>query len=234
MKLLISLVLLSLPIISWAQFKNESEFSTVATGGNSEVETYLAKTSSDYAWDMNAIKLGGHYTYGESSNTVSARDWDVNTKYDRFLTERFALTFGQLTEGYRFQGIKARYNADAGVKYFWLKSDAKNFFSELGYRYTIEDRYSPDENQYSNKARAYAEWNHKYSETFQYKFWAEYVPNFSQSKDYLAIYEASLTSILTSMFSLKVAYRGMYDNVPGIAGNKNYDYTYTTSLVAKF
>lgn len=83
-------------------------------------------------------------------------------------------------------------------------------------------------------ARAYTEWNHKYSETFQYRLWAEYVPNFSQSKDYLMIYEASLTSILTSMFSLKVAYKGMYDNVPAVMGNKNYDYTYTTSLVAKF
>jgi putative salt-induced outer membrane protein len=110
----------------------------------------------------------------------------------------------------------------------------KNFFSELGYRYTIEDRYQPEDNQYSNKARAYTEWNHKYSETFRYRLWAEYVPNFSQSKDYLMVYEASLTSILTSMFSLKVAYKGMYDNVPAVMGNKNYDYTYTTSLVAKF
>ena len=233
MKTILCLALLLLPLLSWAQFKNESEISTVATGGNSEVETYLGKTTNDYAWGMNAIKFGGHYTYGESNGGVSARDWDVNTKYDRFLSSNFALTFGQLTEGYKFQGIKARYNEDAGVKYFWIKSDMKNFFSEIGYRYTIEDRYF-EENQYSNKGRVFSEYNHKYSETFQYRLWAEFVPNFSQSKDYLFIYEASITSILTSRLSLKLAYKGMYDNVPAIMGNKNYDYTYTTSLVAKF
>lgn len=234
MKLFIVLLIAFLPLLSWAQFKNESEFSTVVTGGNSQVKTYLARTTNDYAWAKNAIKFGGHYTYGESGETVSARDWDLNTKYDHFLADHFALTFGQVTEGYKFQGVKARYNEDAGLKYFFVKSDKKNFFSEVGYRYTIEDRYQPQENQYSNKARAYTEWNHKYSETLQYKFWAEYIPNFSQSKDYLVFYEASMTSILTSLFSLKVAYKGIYDNVPGIAGNKNYDYTYTTSLVAKF
>jgi putative salt-induced outer membrane protein len=93
---------------------------------------------------------------------------------------------------------------------------------------------APTENTYDNKARLYNEFNHKFSETVQYKFWLEYVPNFTQSKDYLVNAEASLTSILTSMFSLKVAYKGMYDNLPAVSGYKNYDYATTTSLVAKF
>ncbi|MBA2405049.1 MAG: DUF481 domain-containing protein, partial [Bdellovibrionales bacterium] len=70
--------------------------------------------------------------------------------------------------------------------------------------------------------------------TFQYRLWAEYVPNFTNSDDYLVNYEASAMAIMTSMLSLKVAYKGLYDDDPAIEGNKNYDYTYTTSLVAKF
>jgi putative salt-induced outer membrane protein YdiY len=98
----------------------------------------------------------------------------------------------------------------------------------------VEDRYEPLENAYDHKARLYNEYDEKYSETLQYKFWLKYVPNFTDGKDYLINGEASITSILNSTFSLKVAYKGMYDNSPAKSGFKNYDYLTTTSLVAKF
>lgn len=222
-------------LTAFAGFKNESEVSTLATGGNQQVESYLAKTLNTFEWrEMNTYWAGGHYTYGEAAGEVSARDWDVLNKYERRITTHMALTLGELIEGYRFQGIKARYNSDLGFKYYFIKTDLVNFFSEVGYRYTIEDRYSPGVNQYENKGRLLTEYNRKASETFQYRFWAEYVPNFTNSSDYLVTYEASLTSILNSLLSLKVAYRGMYDQEPAVVGNKNYDYTWTTSLVAKF
>lgn len=217
-----------------AQYTNESELAIVQTGGNSEVQTTNAKTLNVYKWQLNQVKVGGHYTYGESNNGVSARNWDVSTRYEREISSHLSLTAGEVVEGNRFTGVKARYNSDVGAKYYFIKSDLKNFFSELGYRYAIEDRYQPNPNTFDNKGRLYNELNHKVSETVQYKFWLEYVPNFTESKDYLINGEASITSILTSMFSLKVAYLGMYDNRPAFAGFKNYDYTTTTSLVAKF
>ncbi len=229
-----ALLTLFVSSLACAQYSNESEFSLVKTGGNAEVQTTNGKTLNNYKWSLNQVKAGGHYTYGESKDGVSARNWDVNSKYEREVSSHVSMTFGEVLEGNQFNGVKVRYNTDLGTKYYYVKTDMKNIFSELSYRYTIEDRYSPAPNTFDNKARLYNEINHKISATVQYKFWLEYIPNFTESKDYLVNGEASLTSILNSVLSLKVAYLGMYDNLPAQAGFKNYDFSTITSLVAKF
>lgn len=233
MKMASLLLALFIPVLCLAQYSNESELSSVVTGGNSQVKTYIVKTLNKYESGLNLYSLSGHYTYGEAAEEVSARDWDANGKYERRFSEHFAWYLGEVIEGYRFQGIKARYNSDAGFKYYFLKSDKKNIFAEAGYRYTIEDQYE-NETAYENKGRLFIEFNEKPNENFSYRLWAEYIPNFTQSKDYLFIHEASITSILTSKFSLKFAFKGTYDQEPVVAGNKNYDYSYTTSIVARF
>lgn len=228
------LFLMLFSLSAFAQYSNESELATIQTGGNSRVQTINAKTVNKYDLSLNKFLYGGHYTYGETKDGVSARNWDANGKYERELTNRFSLVIGEVIEGNQFIGIKARYNSDLGLKYYYLKTDSKNFFSELSYRYTIEDRYSPIPNAYDNKGRFYNELDHKFSETVSYKFWLEYVPNFTVGGDYLLNGEASLTSILNSLFSLKIAYKGMYDNLPATPQLRNYDYMTTTSIVAKF
>lgn len=228
-----ALFILLIPSIALAQYTNESEVSSVVTGGNSKVETYLFKTLNKYLHGDNTHQLSGLYTYGESRDEVSAREWNVNYKFDHVWTDHFGYYVGEVLEGYRFQGIKVRYNTDAGLKYYFTKSEKTNFFTELGYRYSIEDRYY-SETAYENKGRVFLEYNNKPNQNFSYRIWGEFLPNFTNSGDYLFIHEASVTSILTSRFSLKFAWRGIYDQEPIIEGNKNYDFTYTTSLVARF
>ncbi len=217
-----------------AQLTNESELAIIQSGGNAEVQTTNAKTTNVYKWEKYSALFGGHYTYGETTDNVSVRNWDVNGKVEQEIRRNISLVLGEIIEGNRFIGIKARYNSDIGVKYYYSKSDALNFFTELSYRYAIEDRYAPLENTYDHKGRFYNEYDRKYSETLQYKLWLEYVPNFTDGKDYLVNGEVSMTSILSTTFSLKVAYKGMYDNRPASPAFKNYDYLTTTSLVAKF
>lgn len=228
------IVFLVLAQTAHAQLTNESEYALVYVGGNSEVQTQNAKTTTNYAWDLNQIKFGGHYTYGETGNGVSARNWDINFKYGRDLSSQVTLIFGEIIDGNRFTGLNARYNSDVGANYYYIKSDLRKFFSEITYRYSIEDRYDPILNTYDHKARLYNEYFDKFSETVTYKVWLEYIPNFTDGNDYLVNGEVSLTAILNSVFSLKVAYLGLYDNQPAIEGIKNYDFLSSTSLVAKF
>lgn len=234
MKFFILLALVLFPTLVLAKFSHESEVSMVKTGGNSEVQTTNTKTTNKYEWSTSSFTFGGHYTYGDSDRGVTVRNWDVNAKYEREITPKLSLVAGEIVEGNQFISIKARYNTDLGLRYYYIKSDPKKFFSEVTYRYTIEDRYEPEPNTYDNKGRLYNEFFHKYSETLQYKIWVDYIPNFTDGKDYLINGEASVTAILTSIFSLKVAYMGMYDNKPAKEGFKNYDYATTTALVAKF
>jgi putative salt-induced outer membrane protein YdiY len=233
MHLFIAAILL-LPIaVRAATLKHESEVSILSAGGNTELETYNSKTSNRWQFDKNAFNLGGHYTYGEATGALSARNWDANSKYEFGLTERLSAIIGETIEGNRFQDVKVRYNSDGGLKYILTKSERQDWFFEGAYRYTVEDRYST-ENVYQHKARTYTEWNRKQSETTQWRLWLEYLPNFSAGSDWMLTGEASFTNILNSTFSLKIAYKGLYDNLPAAPGLKNYDYLTTTSLVAKF
>jgi putative salt-induced outer membrane protein len=228
------LLLLLLPMSVMAELTHESEVSSVVTGGNSNVETYLFKTSNQLEQERMIYRFNGHYTYGEASEIVSARNWDVAIKLERRFSEHFAFYFAEIVEGYRFQGIKARYNTDGGFKYYFVRTDERKIFSEAGLRYTIEDQYGSAATEYEKKGRLYAEINDKPNENFSYRLWIEYIPNFTNTNDYLVLHEASITSILNSVFALKFAFKGIYDDEPVVEGNKNYDYTYTTSIVARF
>lgn len=231
---LLALLLLLVSFHSFAQLTHESELGYLNSGGNSEVQTGNFKTINTYKWTMDQVRFGGHYTYGETQQAVSARNWDGNVRYERTLDHKLSATMGEVIEGNRFTDVKARYNSDIGLKYYYIKDDMKNFFTELGYRYTIEDRYAPTPNQFDNKGRFFNEYNQKVSETFQWRVWLEYIPNFTVGEDWLVNGEISATTIINSIFSLKVAYLGMYDNLPAKPEMKMYDYVTTTSLVAKF
>ena len=233
MKLLIAVLsLFCLPAL--AKLTHESELAIIAAGGNTDLQTINTATKNKYEFEgRSTVLFGGHYTYGENTGALSARNWDANGKYEFAITDRFSAVTGETIEGNRFQDVKARYNTALGGKYFFMKEDNQDFFMELAYRYSAEDRYKA-ENVYQQKARTYAEWNKKQSATLQWKFWLEYLPNFTAGSDWMLTGEGSMTAILSSMFSLKVAYKGLYDNLPAAPGLKNYDYITVTSLVAKF
>lgn len=247
---IISLVVFLLPALVMAEtkFSNESEVSLIQTGGNSSVETYNAKTLSKWAKEKRTYSFGGHYTLGSSEQTdetsgdketvESARNWDVMAKYEQVLSGKLSGFVALQYEGDEFSGFKQRENVDLGAKYTITNSDKTKSFAELGARYTIERkvvRDDEDEDVFNyTKARLYYEIAYKKSETLSYKFWVEYLPNFTESEDYLITYEPSIAYVLTSTFSLKTAYKAVYDNLPNVDGYENTDYTFTTSIIAKF
>ncbi len=226
--------LLLLPLHVFSQYKNESEASVVVTGGNSQLETYSAKSANEYKQESNVYTLKGGYIYGESSNVRSAESWDILGRYDRSLSENFSLFLAELVESNRFTGFRRRYNTDFGSKFTFLKTEKNTSFLEVGYRYSVEKKANQSiADDKDHKARVYVESAQKLSETASAKLWVEYIPNFSESKDYLINTEASMNMALDKTFSVKLAYKWSMDNLP-TAGNSKYDYVYTTSLLANF
>jgi hypothetical protein len=234
MKNSLILLLLLFTLNAHALYTTETELGYIQNGGNADIQTTNAKTVNVYSWDKYKTSFGGHYTYGETTGSVTVRNWDVNAKIEQEVSHRMAIFVGEVIEGNTFTGIQGRYNSDVGARYYYIQSEPKNFFSELGYRYTIENRYAPIPDTIDNRGRFYNEYNSQVSQSFQYKAWFEYIPNFTTGKDWLLNGEVSITSFLTSVFSLKLAYKGMYDNLPATPALKNYDHLTTTSLVAKF
>lgn len=231
-----------------AEWKNQSELAMIRTGGNTELETYNLKTESTLKKEKRSYSFGGHYTLGTNGikndegdfdgKEDSARNWDVHARYTQELTKKTAAFFQIMFEGDEFAGYDERQNYDLGMKYKFTESEKLNSFASLAYRYTIETAVEEDaegENEYTDsKAVAYYEINKLVREGFSYKFWMEYVYNFTRTEDFLINFEPSLSLAMNETFSLKIAYKGMYDNEPAVEGNEQMDWQYTTALLANF
>lgn len=245
--ILVSLSALGEEVEQHSKLSNESEVSLIQTGGNSNVETYNGKTLTAYELSKSVYSLSGHYTVAfyktvdDSGNSVkaeSARNWDARGKYERVVNPRFNI-FGALQyEGNKFSGYKQRENIDIGGKYFLFKSEKMSTSFELGARHTVEMNVNRDQNNEDKfslaKGRLFLEHDQVVSEALSFTFWVEFIPNFTNGEDYLVNFEPSASVVLTKIFSLKSAYKVVYDNVPNIEGNKKKDFKFTTSLLARF
>lgn len=226
---------------------NESEFSLIQSGGNSSVETYNAKTLSKLESKKRTYSLSGHYTVsfyesidsdGDSFKSESARNWDIKGKYEQILSSDLSGFAALQYEGDEFSGFKQRDNVDIGGMHNLISTKKMQSSFELGMRYTTEKNVQRDfDNKdlfYYTKGRLYFELDQIISEALTWKFWIEYLPNFSDGDDYIVSYEPSISFFLSSTFSLKTAYKAIYDNKPNLEGNDKKDYKLTTSLVARF
>jgi putative salt-induced outer membrane protein len=229
---LVSLVLFIACSQVHAEFTNESELSVIVSGGNTETQVYNGKTTSTYTKTKNTVTLGGHYMYGTSFDTENARNWDINTKYQRVLKKRLSSFLGVIVEGDEFAGIERRTNLDAGAAYVLFKTEKSKINTEIGYRYRKEKSIS-GETLSQSQARLYLEGKRENKKDFSTNLWVEYLPNFTDSEDWQVSFEPSLRFNFLANLAFKWGYLGRYDNQP-VLGNKKFDFLYTTSLIAKF
>jgi putative salt-induced outer membrane protein len=229
------LFLFSLPALSAepaSPWKNESQAGVVLTSGNTRNTTLNATQATSYEFDANLLKFSGSYLFQKSAGVNTGKYWSVGLRYERALSEKFSLFFGQTVEGDKFKGISQRYNSDLGAKYFLVKADDLNWFFEGGYRLTKEN--ARNRKRTLQYARAYTEIEKKWSATFSTKYWLEALPNFTESDDWQLNTELSASAALNSVFSFKTAYLLKYDNQVNSVGIVKSDRVTTASLIAKF
>ena len=221
-------------------FTSESEAGAVLTSGNSETESYTAKTKNSYVWEKDTYAIFGRYLSTKTSGTESARNWEAGFRYERSLAEYVSAYLGHKAESDPFAGYVQRDSSDLGGKYYFNKSETFNFFTELGYRYQKNLSTTGDVN-YDSLGRLFVEVNGTLDKTTTLRYWAEYLPNFTRPEAFLANTEASLGVMLYKNLSLKIAYLVQYQNVKPVITTvtpphegERIDTTYTTSIVAKF
>jgi putative salt-induced outer membrane protein YdiY len=251
MKLLICIFLFCLsgfafPAGAFAAFSDESELGVAIVGGNSSTETYNAKQTNVYEWDRNVAKGNFRYLNTKVGGTDTARSWDGSLRYEREFSDVINGFTSYGLESDVFAGYVQRNNFDLGVKYFFSKSEETKWFAEAGYRNIATHYPASQPDSTSNSLRVYSEVTQALNKTSAFKFWAEYIPTLSSnltgnpgyqaSQDYQGNAEASVTSLLNDIFSLKAAYLFKYKNYlpPTSPATKYLDTLFTTSLVAKF
>lgn len=213
-------------------FTGEAEAGAIVVSGNNDSESYNAKAKTTYTVEKNVYSAFGRYLKTNSLGIESALNWEAGLRYERELTDYFSLYVGHKVESDVFNGYLQRNSSDIGAKYFIEKNDVTNWFAEAGYRFQ-ETNPTAGETTRDSMGRIYSEYNRVVSETLSFKYWAEFLPNFTEADAYLANTEASLNVMLNSVFSLKIGYLLQYQNqVP--AGTEYTTTTTTMNLVAKF
>ncbi len=226
---------------NWA---HESQAALITANGNTTSETYSAKQKTAYSLESSKMTLSGSYLDGKARQTdktsgtvteVKNRKWDAGLRYDYNFTEALGAFTAQLAESDTNAAFIQRDSTDIGGKYLALKADDKSLQTEAGLRST--KTYDGTSNDYTTFARFYAEYSQAFNKDVSMKFWVEYLPNLKDSDKYLTNAEASLSTVLSSVFSMKNAYLANYHNYPvstTVYQDKRLDSLFTTSLVAKF
>lgn len=232
--LVILILTFAVPPLIAGEFNHESELSLLVQGGNSNLKTYYSKMENTYKENKNAYKLQGHYTYGESLEVITVRNFSLGLRYDRTLpAHRVDAFIMESWEGDSYSGVENRYNTDAGLSYDLIDRTRRKLKTEAGVRYTVEEQTEGVTDQ-DIKSRFYIEGEEKLKEHISLKGWVEYLYNFTDPGDTLLSFEPSFRMNINEVFSLKLAYKGIYDRIPPVGTAKKYDYRYTTSLLASF
>jgi putative salt-induced outer membrane protein len=213
-------------------FTAEAEAGTVMVTGNSDSQSYATKGKAVYVNASDSYTAFGHYIQLKANGIESALNWDAGLRYERKINDYFGAYLGYKAESDVYAGYLQRDSTDIGGKYALAKTDTFSWNFELGYRYSKTQPQAGNP-LYENFGRLYTELNKSYDKTYSLKYWAEYLPNFTNNEGYQVNTEASGNVMLTSVFSLKLAYLLQYLNVPP-SGGKHSTATTTLNLVAKF
>lgn len=217
-----------------AKTTNESELGILVAKGNSDTQNYSAKETVGYAWEeVNSLKFNGRYLQTKTNGIENGFNWLAGLRYDRALNDRLGLFLGEILESDKYAGYNQKYNSDLGVKYAILKEPKFLWNGELGYRYTIENQLTGNQNKL-HYARAYTEAIKEWTEGVSTKLWYEYLPNFTIGSDYQMNTELSVSAALNKTFSVKSGYLIRYDHLLNPGSHARTDTLFTTALVAKF
>lgn len=228
---------LAFPVLAESQkLQGESEASVVLVSGNVDTETYSGKTKNNWNFsEMDSAILFGKYLKGETDGIESARAWDAGVRYERVISKDIFSVYAQyMIESDPYNGVfLQRNNTDLGGKYFFVKSDSLTWLGELGFRNSSIIVRGLDGKSDQNFGRGYTEANSKLNETVSSKLWFEYLSNLKDSDKSLWNAEASISVVMTSLLSLKMAYL-INHNDGAVAPLEKNTTTWTTALVAKY
>jgi len=214
-------------------FKNDSGAGIVLTTGNSPTQSLNFSQLNTYEWERNSLAFNGKYLNNSANGVRTALRWNLGFRYDREISkDQFRLFAAQGVESDIFAGYLQRYNTDLGTKYFIFKTDAFEWSSELGYRYSIENRNAGEVRL--SFGRAYTEAVRKFNASVSMKATVEFLQNFTETSDRQLNTELSVNAALNEIFSIKTAYLIRYRSFLPPPATQTTDTQFTTSLVAKF
>ena len=146
----------------------------------------------------------GTTRYGEAAGVELLRNWDVNAKIDTKLSKTLGAFIGEKFEGDKFSGYEKRLNTDVGISDVFYSSEVQELKGEIGYRNFYEKNINSQiGSKNDHMGRLSLKYRYTAKDRFVIESYLEYLPNFSESRDYLVNFGPSIAFSLTSIFSFK-------------------------------
>lgn len=163
-------------------------------------------------------------------------------RYDRFLSQSWALFVAETARRDRFQGLALRLNFDPGVAYYFFEYEKHRLVGELGYdlQYDVRrdetiaasaaDGVNVDKTEVEHSGRAFAGYENKLNQAVSFTTGLEYIQSILEAERWRLNWDTSLTSSIAESFSLAATFSLRYDNSP-LPGIEKTDTTTALSLV---
>ncbi len=198
---------------------------------------------------LNEVSVAAAANFGRSAATpsekmkTSVENYQGKLRYDRFVSDRFALFVAQSGRRDRFQGLDLRLNLDPGVAYYLLDEPKHQLWAELGYDLqfdivrdeTIVDAFLAtgqiiDKTDTRHSARVFAGYRNTLSETLAFTTGVEYLQGIPETKFWRLGWDAGINSSISTAFSLATTFSLKYDHQP-LSGIKSTDTMTALNLV---
>lgn len=162
----------------------------------------------------------------ESDREVTVENYQGRIRYDRFLSERWALFAAESFRRDRFQGLGLRMNFDPGLAFYVMTVPKHRLWLEGGYDLQYDIRLDEaieaaaaagtevTKTEVRHAARAFAGYDNSLNEHVTFYTGLEYLQAFADTRNWRLNWETSLTSSLSSKFSLATSFNLRYDNNP--------------------
>ena len=221
-------------------FASEGDWeSTIAAGlnvtsGNSETLVANGSVTAEKAGDVHEIRLGAELNYGE--NQV---DDDTETTTDN--SKAIAVYKYKMGGPYLYSDnsifrddlaeIDYRIIIGVGFGYYIIENDNSKLGLEIGAAY-VDEKLNDGTDDDNISVRIAARHDQKMGEDSKLWLSAEYIPNISDSDDYLLNAEAGLEASLNASLSLRLVVQDRYDSIVASDRDRN-DLSVISSLVYK-
>jgi len=236
-----------------ATAKDASEAKIQAGGlsaaGNSRSLALTSVANLRVRRSLNEVSVAAAANFGRSAAApnekmkTSVENYQGKLRYDRFVSDRFALFVAQSGRKDRFQGLDLRLNLDPGVAYYFFDEPKHQLWVELGYDLQfdiIRDESIVDaflaNGEIINKtntrhsARVFAGYRNALSETLVFTTGLEYLQGIPETQFWRLNWDAGINTSISTAFSLATTFSLKYDHQP-LSGIKSTDTLTALNLV---
>lgn len=172
----------------------------------------------------------------------TVENYQGRIRYDRFLSERWAVFVSESGRHDRFQGLDLRLNFDPGLAYyFWIEAK-QHLWLEGGYdlQYdlrsdaaiaaSLADGTVVEKTEVRHAARAFLGYDNNLNEAVTFDTGLEYIQAFADTNNFRLNWVTGVTSAFSKSFSFATTFTLRYDNNP-LPGVEKLDTITAVSLV---